>query len=247
MAINRSRTIQTFQLIPLLVVLSITSGCSQFASQGMNVDGVRKYKKGNYQGASQRFRKAIAENAKSPDGYYNLAAVTHEAARISKRESDFRQAEELYHQCLNYDPDHVECHRALAVLLTDTNRTDAAFRLLQGWKERSPALADPRIELAQLLEETGNIAAAKGQLEEALSKDPFNSRALASLGKIQDQAGEYTQALNNYQRSLDLNGKQSVVRERLAKLQATLSATNPALAPKQQTRMVRQPTNSIRY
>ncbi len=223
-------------------------GCNHFASQGMNVDGVRLHQHGDFQSAAARFQGAIASNPNVPNGYYNLAATLHQTGRMYGNEQDLRQAEDLYNQCLERDPNHPECYRGLAVLLTETGRRDAAFRLLQNWEASNPQLADPKIELARLLEETGDQDGAKARLAEALAADPYNSRALTALGRIRDESGEYLQALQDYERSLELNAHQPVVKQRIASLQAALGG--PAIrraAPASNTRVVQQPSPNRRY
>jgi tetratricopeptide (TPR) repeat protein len=126
----------------------------------------------------------------------------------------------LYNQCLEYDPNHAECYRGLAVLLTETGRPDAAYRLLEGWAARSPQLADPRIELARLLEENNNPEQASSRLVEALAIDPHNSRALTALGRLREVSGDRAQALANYQRSLAINRFQPEITALVAALQA---------------------------
>jgi Tfp pilus assembly protein PilF len=164
------------------------------------------------------------------------------------RETDLKQAERLYNQCLEWDANHVECHRGLAVLLTETGRTDAAFRLLEGWRRRSPHSAEPKVELARLLEETGSDEAAKTQLVEALALDPHNSRALTALARMRDREGDHLQALSDYQRSLAINRMQPEVRSRVATLQAALGGASvmPGI-PAEQARFVRQPSSIVRY
>lgn len=232
-----------------LIACSALMGCNNLASQGINVDGVRIHQQGNYQQAALRFQEAIASNPASPDGYYNLAATLHQSGRMYGREADLRQAEDLYNQCLERDPNHVECYRGLAVLLTDTGRTDAAFRLLQGWKAGSPHVASPRVELARLLQETGNTETATSQLVEALAINPHEGRALAALGRIRDEQGDHRQALGNYQRSLAVNRQQPHLRNRVATLQATLgqSVAQSTSDSPTNTRIVRQPSTSVRY
>jgi tetratricopeptide (TPR) repeat protein len=199
-------------------------GCSNLASQSSNVEGVRLYQQGNYQQATDRFQHAIAQDPKSPEGYYNLAASLHKTGGLYNRPTDLKQAETLYNQCLERSPNHVECHRALAVLLTETGRQEEAFRLLNGWAAASPQLAEPKVELARLLEEVGQPDQAKAQLVNALSVEPHNARALTALGRLRDQSGEIDQALVNYQRSLSLNRYQPEVAARVAQLQSAAIA-----------------------
>lgn len=239
-------TCQLGRVLPFTFLLAL-AGC-ELASQGMNVDGVRMFQQGNYQGAAERFNRAIANDPVSPDGYYNLAATLHRSGTMYGRESDLQQAENLYNQCLEHDPNHVECYRGLAVLLTETGRTDAAFRLLEGWHRLSPHSAEPKIEIARLLEETGNNEAAKAQLVEALALDPHHSRGLTALARLRDREGDHVQALADYQRSLAINRMQPEVRTRVATLQAALGGpAAPPVVPSSETRFVRQPAATARY
>jgi Flp pilus assembly protein TadD len=213
----------------LLACLAAASGCNNIASQAANVEGVRLYQQGNYQQASDRFQQAIAQDPRSPEGYYNLAASLHKTGALYSRPSDLQQAENLYNQCLERDPNHTECYRGLAVLLNETGRQQDAFKLLNHWSSASPKSPDPKIELARLLEEVGQAEQAKAQLVDALTIDPHNARALTALGRLRDQSGDHQQALANYQRSLSLNRFQPEVAARVAQLQGAVGA--PIVVP----------------
>ena len=216
-------------------------------SHSLNAEGVRLYQNGNYQQAAAQFERAIASNPRSASAYYNLASSLHKNGKLYNRQQDLLQAEQLYNQCLDYDPNHTECYRGLAVLLTETNRQDAAHRLLEGWAGRSPQLADPRIELARLMEESKNLPNASAKLEEALAIDPHNSRALTALGRIREASGDTTQALADYQRSLAINRFQPAIAARVASLQAVHAAGAPLVTPPGGTRTVQQGVPSVRY
>lgn len=222
----------------LIALIAAASGCSNIQSQAANVEGVKLYQQGNYQQASDRFQQAIAQNPKSPEGYYNLAASLHKTGSLYNRPNDLKQAENLYNQCLEREPNHAECYRGLAVLLTETNRQQEAFNLLNHWAGNSPKSPDPKIELARLLEESGQPEQAKAQLVDALTIDPHNARALTALGRLRDQSGDHMQALANYQRSLNENRYQPEVAARVAQLQGAAAASGavpvvaaPATAP----------------
>jgi tetratricopeptide (TPR) repeat protein len=208
----------------LVVCALAATGCSNIASQAANVEGVRLYQQGNYQQASDRFQQAIAQDPRSPEGYYNLAASLHKTGTLYNRPADLQQAENLYNQCLERDPNHTECYRGLAVLLNETGRQPDAFKLLNGWSAAAPKSPEPKIELARLLEEVGQAEQAKAQLVDALTIDPHNARALTALGRLRDQSGDHLQALANYQRSLALNRFQPEVAARVAQLQGAVGA-----------------------
>src|SRR6478672_2312782 len=214
----------------LILYALASTGCSNLQSQAANVEGVKLYAQGNYQQAADRFQQAIAQNPKSAEGYYNLAASLHKTGTLYNRPTDLQQAENLYNQCLERDPNHTECYRGLAVLLNETGRQQEAFKLLNHWSNANPKSADPKIEVARLLEESGQQEQAKEQLVNALTIDPHNSRALTALGRHRDQQGDHMQALANYQRSLNENRFQPEVAARVAQLQGAAAATGAPAA-----------------
>ena len=235
-------------LLALAVVVALGSaGCNTVTSQAKNSAGVRLFQQGAYPQAAAEFQQAIAANPDSADGYYNLAASLHKTGVIHNRPDDLRQAEVLYNQCLERDSDHLECYRGLAVLLTETSRRDAAFRLLNNWDRSSPQNPNPKIELARLLEESGQPDQAKAQLVAALTADPNNARAFTALGRLRDQAGEYRQALADYQRSLELNQYQPEVTTRVAALNAALGTATPGPMVQPPSRLANQWQSSVRY
>ena len=147
------------------------------------------------------------------------------------RTPDLQQAENLYNQCLERDPNHTDAYRGLAVLLNETGRQREAFNLLNHWSSASPKSADPKIELARLYEEFGDKEAATGHLLDALAAEPNNARALAALGKLREEAGDHAQALADYQRSLWYDRFQPEVAARVAALQSAISPTPLASRP----------------
>jgi tetratricopeptide (TPR) repeat protein len=201
-----------FALVGMLLALS---GCGSFVAQERNAQGVRLYQQAKFSDALREFQEATYNDPKDADGYYNIAATYHRMGQQSHSEADLKQAEKFYNDCLDRNPNHVDCHRGLAVLLAEQGRKDAAFRLIQNWVDREPALADAKVELARLHDEFGNRQAAKDTLIEALEVQPDNARALTALGKIRDDAGEKAQALANYQRSLSRDSRQPQVASRV--------------------------------
>lgn len=229
----------------LLLAALAQSGCGVAAS-GMNMQGARLYQQGDYRGAAKRFTQALAQDPGNADAYYNLAATYHRLGKLNGQESYLTQAESFYNQCLDRDPNHTDCYRGLAVLLAETGRSDAAFRLLEGWVARAPALADAKIELARLNQEFGERGRAEEYLLGALKLEPNNPRALTALGNIREQEGQYLQALENYERSLIANHFQPMVATRVAALHAKVGPSARLSTPAA-TRVVDQPTRWKRY
>jgi tetratricopeptide (TPR) repeat protein len=203
-----------------------SAGCRMIA-QGRNVDGVRYFQQGQYPVALQRFDAALTIDPRNADTYYNKAAVYHRTGLANRDQNMLTQAESLYNQCLDINPNHVDCYRGLAVLLTETGRTDKAFTLLRNWTVRSPQNADARVELARLYEEYGDPRQAETALNEALALDMRNWRAHAALGRLKEQAGNYDQALQNYQLAYQINRFQPDLQQRIASLQSRVGPAPP--------------------
>ena len=221
-------SIQT--LLVLVIPLILTASGCRWAASGQNTIGARLYQQGQYSAALQQFQKVIATDPDNADGYYNLAATNHRLGIEQKDQTMLNQAEALYNQCLDHSPNHVECHRGLAVLLIDTGRPDRAFALMKNWANQNPNFSEPRIELARLYEEANNPELALQYLEDAIQKDASNSRAWLALGRLRERSGDYSQAIQNYQRSLAINNQQPQAWERLASLNRQLAggSSNPA-------------------
>lgn len=228
----------------LLAALAFAPGC-RLSANGHNIDGVQNYQLGNYQAAIQNFQQALSRDPNNADAYYNLAAVYHELGRKNSDKAMLGQAEGLYHQCLDRSEDHVDCHRGLAALLVQTNRTESAFTLLQRWAASRPKLADPQIELARLYDEFGDRQAAAKHLTDALDVNPRSARAWTALASLREQQGQLAQALANYQQAYRLNGNEPGVAYRMAALQRRMSVT-PGSSGQAGTRMVNTPRQKVR-
>jgi Flp pilus assembly protein TadD len=200
-----------------VTAVAVLAGCSTTADYH-NIEGVRLFQQGSYQPALQRFQQAVSANPQNADAYYNLGSALHRIGTQTSNRELLAQAETVYNQCLDLNENHVECRRGLAVLLAETDRADKAMKLLSNWAAQRPDLADPRVELARLYEEFGDLETAKLHLNQAVMVDQRNARAWAALGAIRDKAGETEQALANYQRSLSLNPQQPAIGARIAML-----------------------------
>lgn len=226
-----ARHIDSFYLVVLSTCFAL-SGCG-LSSMGSNTVGVRYYQQGRYAEALRQFQLAQASSPANPDCYYNLASAYHRMGVAQKDAKLIEQAESLYNQCLDIQPNHVDCHRNLAVLLAESSRSDSAMRLLKNWQAKNPNMPDPKIELAKLSQELGQSKSAEQYLDEALAMNPNDARVWAHKGQLREASGDLSQALYNYQQSLSLNSLQPELYQRMASLnvkmaQQGVSPTNGA-------------------
>jgi len=214
------------------LTLGVLGGC-RWASSGQNSLGVSLYQQGRYTEALQQFQSAQTTDPHNPDAYYNLASTYHKLGVTQKDQRMMDQAESLYNQCLDLSPNHVDCHRGLAVLLVESGRPDSAFTFLKNWSNSNPQLPDPRVELSRMYQEFGETKTAERYLDEVLAMDPNNYRAWSARGQMRESAGDLNQALQNYQQSLAINSLQPDIYQRVAALnvriaQNTVNANSPA-------------------
>ncbi len=234
--VNRKSDVlnSTARLVAGISILAFTvcTGC-RWTSTGQNTVGVSLFQQGRYTDALQQFQIAQQTDPSNPDAYYNLASCYHKLGIAQKEAKMVEQAESLYNQCLDLSPNHVDCHRALAVLLVESGRHDRGLALLKNWAANNPQLSDARVELSRLHQELGQTKAAERYLDEALALNPNDARAWAARGQLREQSGDLGQALHNYQQSLALNTLQPELYQRVASLnikiaQNSLPTGNPA-------------------
>jgi tetratricopeptide (TPR) repeat protein len=229
-----------------LIVAAAGGGCNMVAT-GQNMQGARLYEKGQYYTAMEKFQGAMASDPSDANAYYNLARTLHQLGETNKDANMLKQAETLYNQCLDRNPNHAECYRALAVLLVQTERPDRAFALLKNWAIRSPQNADARVELARLYEEFGDAKTAELQLQQALQLDQTNKRAWTAMAYLRESNGDLPQALANYQRAYALNGYDPTIASRIAALNKSATGAPGTLSTEGATRTVDASAPAARY
>lgn len=205
--------------LSLIVVILLSTGCN-LASNRQNLDGKRSFQAARYDQALNSFYLALNANPANPDAHYNIGRTLHKIAETSKNKSHIQQAEAAYRQALRLNPAHFESNRGLSVLLAENKRSPEAFTLVRNWSNFQPQSAEPKIELARLYAEHGDSQAATQLLSDALSVEFDNDRALRAMGLLREQAGNYQQALIDYQRSLQLNPMQPNLSNHVAELQS---------------------------
>lgn len=209
-------------ILPILVfaILMLICGCSSIQSQYGNTSGVQLFAEGNYAEALVRFQSAIDSNPNDADSYYNIAAVHHHLARINRDANQNAQAEANYKLCFSKNPNHTSAYRGYAVWLMENHRRKEAFELLEQWSNTRLDIADPKIELGRLHQETGNTQKAIDYLSAAIAIEPKSARAHAALGYLRESLSEWDQAILNYRYSLECNPNQPDLSYRLAQIQA---------------------------
>ena len=211
-----------------IALLLVCSGCKLTADR-FNSAGRQAYQSGQLAQAIDQFQRALTVDPNNADAYYNLAATYYAFGKQSNNEQWLDQAEQLYRQAIRINDLHTDAHRGLACLLIDRGRQQHAFDLLTAWQKRYPTQSEPLIELARLHSEVGDKRRATDLLADAIRLDSSNPRALKAMGHLRETEGQYAQALENYQRALQIDPRQMDVAQRVGELQTRLAqaAGNP--------------------
>ncbi len=206
--------------ITLLACLQL--GCSINADR-YNRLGKEAFDEGQMTEAINQFQTALSADPNNSDAYYNLASSYYTLGKRTNNPQALAQAEELYRQAIALNDMNEDAHRGLACLLVDTNRKQEAFNSLKGWQARHPTSVDPLIELARLNQEFGNSRQAADLLTDAILLDNQNVRALTAMGYVRASQGQYAQAIQNYNRVLQLDGNQTQVTQQINELQLRMA------------------------
>ena len=246
----RSHIATTILRVAALKVIAVAASLASvrlgraWMSSGENSEGVRLFEQGNFDASAEKFREAMQNDPNNPDSYYNLAAYYHRQGMTQQKPVDLAQAESYYRQCLDYNPNHIDCRRAGGAV-GRTKPFARGFQHARRLGHTKPDTGMPKIELARLYEEFGDKDTAKQNLTAALSISPNDPRALAALGKLREESGDYSQAMSNYQRSLAAYRYQPELAQRVSALQAA-GTTPPAVATASGTQLVAAPSGAIR-
>ena len=243
---------RTLALLLTALYAAALSGC-HFTAQGQNMQGVERFKVGDYNGAAVHFQQALKTNPRNADAHYNLGALYHRYADTNRDASLMATAEREYQQALTLDPNHPDARRGHTALLMQTNRSADAYTYLKQWMEKNPASANPRIELARLYQLSGDKNSAEQLLTQAMQTDPNNPQAWSAIGKLREDSGDYSAALANYQRAFQLNPTTQVAaRDKIIELQsrgvnASAGGAPPPATSPSGTRMVNAPGPMRRF
>jgi tetratricopeptide (TPR) repeat protein len=174
-------------------------GCAPTAQERVhdyNEDGVYLFQAGNYEGARDTFKAAVALQPEDPGLLYNLGECYDRLGNTAK-------AGELYQACLQRAPNHASCRHALAAMLMRDGHRPEATRMVEDWITREPKLATAYAEDGWLWHECGDLPRAQARLQQALELDPHDNRALTELARVYEAMQRPDRAVVLYERALE--------------------------------------------
>ncbi len=119
----------------------------------------------------------------------------------------YHEAEADLRRVLRLDPSSSAAEVELGLLAWHRGLTTEAITYFQRAIERRPADAKVYGYLADALNQAGDLPGAHRALEQALTFDPRNSRALNLMGRVLDRMGRPEEARDIYQRVRELGDR----------------------------------------
>jgi predicted O-linked N-acetylglucosamine transferase (SPINDLY family) len=114
----------------------------------------------------------------------------------------FEQAEELFRQILQVEPNHVDALHLLGLICRQKGQTDQAVEYLQAAVRLKPDFAEAHNNLGNALALQGRSAEAVVQYQQTLRLQPDQVHAYVNLGNIYKEQGRLDDALAAYRAAL---------------------------------------------
>src|SRR5262249_6771798 len=120
------------------------------------------------------------------------------------QEGQWQQAEQLYLQVLEVDPDQVDALHLLALIAGQTGRDSRAIDYLQAVLRLKPGLAEAHNNLGNVLASQGKLPEAVASFQEAVRLQPDFAMAHNNLGNALREQGRPAEAVVHLQEALRL-------------------------------------------
>ena len=199
-----------------LALLTCLAGCVSADAERWrlyNEIGIQAYAEKDYPHALECFDLALSHHAQDPVLVFNVA-------QCYDRLGDVKKAEQFYAYAIQLNTKLGDAHLAQIELYWRTGRADVAKQKIDDWLKQEPKSPEPYIADAWRLRQEKAYPLAQLRLEQALSIDLNNRRALTELGLLYEIEGMPDKALVMYERILELDKNQTEIADRLAKLKA---------------------------
>jgi tetratricopeptide (TPR) repeat protein len=123
------------------------------------------------------------------------------------REGKWADAERAFRRATQLDPDFLEAHFSLGVLLARQGKTRYAAAMNEFLEvlRLNPNDPDVYINLSNVLEQEEDYAASVKEMSKAVALTPPRGDLYLMLGRKQNKAREYGEAIKSYREALNLN------------------------------------------
>ena len=194
-----------------------------------NITGAALHRLGRFEEAEIYLRRAIQINPQIQNTHAHLGAALSEQGRLEEAITAYRVA-------IEQRPDHFEVLFNLGALFNTLGRFEEAEKHLRRAIQINPQDTDSHQELARVLFQMGQDAQDNEQLEvateyymRAFEIDPHYTKAIRRLAHLRSEQQRYDEALELFQRLIDINSSDAVVHGNMGVVLFYLGRSNEAL------------------
>ena len=132
--------------------------------------------------------------------------------------NNLSDAEKLYNQVLEIDPDHVDTHANLGVLFINLSKNQKAIASSEKAIKINPNCFAAYNNLALAFKSIGELEKAAINYKKAIKIDPSNVTINNNLGKIFYQTGEFSKSLSYFEKVMLIEPDNSELANNLTNL-----------------------------
>jgi predicted O-linked N-acetylglucosamine transferase (SPINDLY family) len=154
---------------------------------------------------------------------FQLAVQYHQAGQLP-------QAEQLYHQVTQADPQHVQAVCNLGVIAMQSGWLERAMQWYQQAITIDPNFGEGHFNLANAYSRTGQLEAAAASYRETVRLRPTLSAGYVNLGRTLVQLGRLEEGLAAFEQNLKLDPKSAEAHTYIANAKSRLGRQEEAFA-----------------
>jgi len=167
--------------------------------------------------AEEEVRKVLARDPSRADARRLLAQVLlNQPPEREGREKRLQEAEKIYRDLLSEGEADPTSVLALAGLQMDRGDTASARASLEAYRSSHPASSPVDLHLARIYQQSGLVEDALALLRGVVAREKDNREALSALGASLEEAGRLDEAVQVYQKMVDLAPNNPYAHYRLA-------------------------------
>jgi tetratricopeptide (TPR) repeat protein len=168
-------------------------------------------------------RRSVASHPSSGGAHYNLGVALQQAG-------DDEAAILALREAVTLSPEHTEAHARLADLLFMNGRLRDAASAYEEAYASAPGTTLGRLSRAMTLDTQDRPQDAEEELRQLISCDASESRAYDLLGRILQEAGRFDEAVEIFERSIEIAPWEAVAYYGLASSKRFTEADRPWIA-----------------
>ena len=195
---------------------------------------------------NRKQRRVAAKQSRTTEKKVSLSEAVSIAIKLHQQ-GQLDEAEKIYQQVLQVNPDHPDALHFLGVLAHQKGKNDLAIELIRKAISFNPDYSDAHNNLGNVLKEIGRLAEAEEAYQACLAIDADNIDALSNLGAVLRENEKYSEALAVLDRAIAMAPDHSQAYHNLGNVLKKLHRLEEAIAAYRKSIDLLHPNDSRVY